>query len=86
MQAAGYILSGTVGLRPYNETATISWITDPTTANSMINTFKAVNFNAVYTYTCQVRGTINVRLNGAYALKERRAGISVVLSVGVYTV
>lgn len=86
MQAAGYQLSGTVGLRPYSQSTTLVWMLDPATADTMFAAFAATNWNGVYQYTCNVLGTINVRLNGSYGYQERRAGQAVQLSVGVDTV
>lgn len=73
MQAAGYQLSGTIGLRPYQRTTTFTWLVDPTTANALLGEFESGNFNGVYTYECAIRGTIKIRLTGNYSVQEEHS-------------
>lgn len=83
MKAAGYELSGTIGWRPFTESATFTWILTPQAANLMLQEFANGNFNGVYNYTCQVRGNIRVRLTGEYTLEETSEFARVRVSAGV---
>ena len=90
MQAGRYTLSGTLGWEPNKESATLSWRVTPAQAKTMLDTFKATNFNGVFTYTCQVRGAIKLRLNGTYSVEEVTTAGSwikkVIVTAGVETV
>lgn len=83
MKAAGYELSGTIGWRPFTETATFTWILTPEQANTMLEEFANGNFNGVYDYPCLVRGNIKVRLSGDYSLEETNEFAKVRVSAGV---
>lgn len=83
MKAAAYELSGTIGWRPFTETATFTWILTRSQANTMLNAFAATNFNGVYDYPCLVRGNIRVRLTGDYSLEETNEFEKVRVTAGV---
>lgn len=83
MKVAGYELSGTIGWRPYTETATFTWILTRAQANTMLEEFAGSNFNAVYNYPCLVRGDIRVRLSGDYSLEETNEFEKVRVTAGV---
>lgn len=72
MQAAAYTLSGTVGWRPYQETATLTWMLSKADAQTMLNAFRATNFNGIFDYTCALRGAVRLRLMGDYSFAEVR--------------
>lgn len=87
VQAAGYQLSVTMGWRPWSERATLEWRQlSAAEANTMLNQFRATNFNGVFDYQCSQRGPIRVRLSGEYAFTEEYDAKTVTVSVGVMRV
>jgi hypothetical protein len=84
MVAAGYRPTVTLGWRPWSETATLEWrLLSAAEANSMLNGFRATNFNGVYDYQCSLRGAIRLKLDGAYMFTEEYDTKTVTVSVGV---
>lgn len=72
IRAADYTLSGTMGLRPWRETATLTWKLLPSDALALLNNLKAGLFNAVYSYACNLRGDVRLRPTDTYSFQERR--------------
>lgn len=83
MKAAGYQLGGTIGWRPFTETATLTWLLTKPQADTMLSEFADGNFNGVYDYPCLVRGNIRVRLSGDYNVEETNEFEKVKVSAGV---
>lgn len=74
METGSLKMSGTVGIRPWTETATLVWVLPKADALSLMNTLKAGYFNEVYEYTCNVRGAIKLRPTDTFAFQEREDG------------
>jgi hypothetical protein len=87
MQNGSFEMSGTIGWRPWSESATLLWIVTPSEAAAIMDTFEATNWNGVFDYDNNVRGPIRVRLTGDYSYQEKTdAGTQLKygeLSVGV---
>lgn len=74
METGALKMSGTVGIRPWAESANLTWILPKADALALLNELKAGFFNAVYQYTCNIRGEINLRPTESYAIQEREDG------------
>ena len=71
MEAGSYELSTTVGIRPWVETCSITWaVLSNAEAKSLLDTFKADDWNGVYTYTCPIQGAISLRPTTMYTFVE----------------
>ena len=86
MQTGALMMSGTIGWRPYRETATLVWTLPKADALVLLNQLKATAFNSAYEYTCTVRGTIRVRPTDSCGFQETRGSLNVTVSVGVEVV
>lgn len=71
MQAAGYRPTVTQGWRSWTDTATLTW-NNLTAAQvkTMLDLFRASNFNGTFDYTCKVNGAIRIQLNGSAMFTE----------------
>jgi hypothetical protein len=72
MQVGGYKTSTTIGFNPQLETATFQWILSNANALALYNQLIS-DFNAIYSYTCPVRGPILIRPTDTYSLQENVA-------------
>lgn len=87
IQGAGYQLSVTMGWRPWTERATLEWkMLSAAEANTMLNQFRATNFNGVFDYQCALRGAIKLRLTGEYTFTEEYDSKTVAVTAGVMRV
>lgn len=83
MTMGSYVVSGTIGFRPWRETATLVWRLSPADARALLQTLKQGMFNATYDYTCNVRGAIKIRPIDALSFDERFGGQFVQASLAV---
>ncbi len=74
METGSLKVSGSVGIRPWTENATLTWVLPKADALALLNELKAGFFNAVYTYTCNVRGELKLRPSAIYSIQEREDG------------
>lgn len=86
MSAAGYELSGTIGIRPWKEMATLEWRLPAASAHAMMEQFRLQNFNSVYDYNCSTRGPIKIKLDGSYSMSEEYGTLYTVVTLGVMRV
>lgn len=86
MQAGAYSMSGTVGWRPWTETATLTWTLPKADAQALLLELKAGHFNRVYDYTCSVRGAIRVRPTSASGFQETYGSLNVTVTLAVEVV
>ena len=86
MQAGGYTMSGTIGFRPWTETATLTFAMSKAEANDFLNQLKAGYFNAVYDYTCNIRGAIKVRPTDSFGVGETYGDLHVTVTLNVEVV
>lgn len=70
--AGGYSLSGTIGFKPFKNTATLSWTLPKDKANALLRELELGMFNRVYDYTCSLRGAVRIRPTDSYSYQERR--------------
>lgn len=74
METGSLKVSGTVGIRPWTENATLTWVLPKADALALLNELKAGFFNAVYAYTCNARGELKLRPTESYSIQEREDG------------
>jgi hypothetical protein len=86
MMTGALNMSGTIGWRPYRETATLVWSLPKGEALTLLNQLKATAFNSAYEYTCTVRGPIRVRPTDSCGFGETRGSLNVTVSVSVEVV
>ena len=86
MQAGAYNMSGTVGWRPWTETATLTWVLLKPEALALMAELKAGHFNRVYDYTCNVQGAIKVRPTSAFGYQETYGSLHVSVTLAVEVV
>jgi len=82
METGSTKMSGTVGVRSWSESATVTWVLTPANAQSLLNTLKSGMFNDPYTYTCQIRGAVTLRPSDSFAFGETEGGKYVTVSAG----
>ena len=84
INAAGYRPSVTMGWRSWTDSATLTW-NNLTTAQtkSMLDQFRATNFNGIFDYTCKVNGAIRIQLTGGATYTEESDKRLCSLSIGV---
>ena len=86
MQAGAYNMSGTVGWRPWSETATLTFAMTKPEANAFLNELKSGHFNRVYTYECNIRGTIKIRPTSSFGMGETYGKLLVTVTLAVEVV
>lgn len=86
MQTGALTMSGTIGWRPYRETAALVWTLPKKDALTLLNMLKATAFNSTFDYTCTVRGNIRVRPTDSCSFSETRGSKNVTVSVAVEVV
>lgn len=72
MQAGSYVLSGTIGFRPWRETAVLTWVLRAADAQALLNEFKSGSFNRVYDYDCNVMGAVRLRPTESFGFQEQK--------------
>lgn len=71
METGSFQLSTTIGLNPFVEMATFTWIfTDWTVAQAHLQVFKDDMMNANYSYTCPIQGAMTMRPTGSWSILE----------------
>jgi hypothetical protein len=86
MQAGAYNMSGTIGWRPWTETATLTFNMPKPEALAFMNELKAGHFNRVYDYTCNVRGAVKVRPTTSFGYQETYGSLRVTVTLAVEVV
>ena len=86
MQAGAYMMSGTVGWRPWTETATLTWVMLKDEAFEFMNELKSGYFNRVYDYECNVRGPIKLRPTDSFGFQETYGSLHVTITLNVEVV
>ncbi|GFE72370.1 hypothetical protein [Novosphingobium sp. TCA1] len=86
MQAGAYTMSGTVGWRPWTETATLTFAMSKEEARDFLARLKAGMFNAVYDYECSVRGPVRVRPTDSFGFGETYGSLHVTVTLNVEVV
>lgn len=86
MQAGSYTMTGTIGWRPYTETATLTWVLLKPDALALMDELKAGHFNRVYDYTCNVRGPIRIRPTNSFGFGETYGDLHVTVTLAVEVV
>lgn len=85
MQAGGYTMSGTIGFRPWTETATLTFYMDKAEANAFRTELLSGHMNRVYDYECNIRGPVKIRPTDSFGFGETfgTLGVTVTLNVEV---
>jgi len=86
MQAGSYTMSGTIGWRPWTETATLTFAMSKAEALTFLNELKAGHFNRVYDYECNIRGPIRVRPTDTFGVGETFGDLHVTVTLNVEVV
>lgn len=83
MQTGSLTMSGTIGWKPWTETATLSWTLPKADALALIDEIKSGNINRVYDYTCAVRGPIKLRPTNSFGFGETYGSLNVTVTLAV---
>jgi hypothetical protein len=83
MQTGALTMSGTFGIKPWIETATLSWTLPKAVALSLLNELKSGSFNQVYDYNCAVRGNIKLRPTNGAGFSETYGALNVIVTLSV---
>lgn len=86
MSAGSYTMSGTIGWRPWRETATLTWVLLKADALALMDELKSGSFNRVYDYTCNVRGPLRLRPTDSFGFQETYGNLHVTVSLTVEVV
>ncbi|WP_288484763.1 hypothetical protein [uncultured Novosphingobium sp.] len=86
MTAGSYTMSGTIGFRPWTETATLTFNMPKAEAEDFINQLKASHFNGVYDYEDNVQGSVRVRPTDSFGYQETYGSLTVTVTLAVEVV
>lgn len=86
MQAGAYTMSGTIGWRPWTETATLTFNMTKAEAKDFLTQLKAGMFNAVYDYDDNVWGPRQLRPTDSFGYQETYGNLNVTVTLGVEVV
>ena len=84
IQSAGYRPTVTLGWRSWTDTATLNWnALTHVQAKTMLDQFRATNFNGIFDYVCTINGPIRIQLTGPASFIEDRENKRVSVSISV---
>ena len=86
MTTGALTMSGTIGWRPWTETATLTWALSKAEALAFLDELKAGHFNRVYDYTCNVRGPLKLRPTSSCGFGETYGSLHVTFTLEVEVV
>lgn len=86
MTTGSLTMSGTIGWKPWNETAVLAWTLSKAEAKLLMDELKAGHFNRVYDYTDNVQGAIKVRPTNAFGYSETYGSLNVTVTLAVEVV
>lgn len=86
MQSGAYMMSGTIGFRPWTETATLTFAMSKAEAKLLIDELRSGNFNRTYDYACNVRGPIKIRPTDTFGFGETFGSLHVTVTLSVEVV
>lgn len=86
MATGALTMSGTIGWRPWTETATLTWVLPKPEALALMDELKSGHFNRVYDYTCNVRGSIKLRPTNSFGFGETFGNLTVTVTLTVEVV
>lgn len=83
MQTGSLTMSGTIGNRPWTETATLTWVLSKADGLALMNELKSGMFNRVYDYTCIVKGPIKIRPTDSFSYGESFGMLPITVTLNV---
>jgi len=86
MTTGSLTMSGTIGWKPWTETATLTWSLPKADALALIDEFKSGHFNRTYDYTCNVRGPIKLRPTSSCGFGETFGSLATTVTLTVEVV
>ena len=86
MIAGAYRMSGTIGWRPWTETATLTWVLLKADALALMDELKSGYFNSVFDYLCNVRGPVKLRPTDSFGFQETYGDLHCVVTLTVEVV